>query len=98
MISPLLHLDASRFAAIEVRLAHTTRARDAQLFFGDERGLMEDSRSVHWKLKRNGNPQTYRIELRGQPGWTGIITRLRLDPVGTGDGGSVRVESVRLVR
>jgi hypothetical protein len=37
------------------------------------------------------------VQLAGQPGWQGSITRLRLDPVGVGDGGTIRVEWVRLI-
>jgi hypothetical protein len=98
LVSPLLHVQSSEIVALEIRLANGTAARDAQLFYGDETGAMNDSRSVRWQLKAGPEPYTYRLELRGQPGWQGIITRLRIDPVGVGDGGSVQVDWIRLVR
>ena len=95
--SPLLQIDTSRFSAIEIRLAYSTRNREAQLFFGDAQGLMEDARSIQWKYDRTDETRTYRIELRGQPGWTGTVTRLRFDPVAKGGEGSVKIESIRLL-
>jgi Dolichyl-phosphate-mannose-protein mannosyltransferase len=97
LTSPLLELDARRYAAIEIRLANATRARDAQLFFAGPDGRIDEARSVHWTLKPTSGVETYRIDLEGQPGWEGTITRLRLDPVGVGDGGEVRVEWMRLL-
>jgi hypothetical protein len=52
---------------------------------------------VSWEVSTGPATVTYRIELAGLPGWQGRITRLRLDPVGVGDGGQMRVEWVRLV-
>jgi hypothetical protein len=98
LLSPLVRLESDQIIAIEVRLANGTQARDAQLFFADEQGHMDDRRSVRWTLEPTDRAVTYRIELSGQPGWQGVITRLRLDPVGMGDGGEVRVEWVRLVQ
>jgi hypothetical protein len=97
LISPLLELDARRYAAIEIRLANTTRSRDAQLFFAGPDGRIDEQRSVRWTLSPTSAAETYRVDLAGQPGWAGTITRLRLDPVGVGDGGEVRVEWVRLL-
>jgi hypothetical protein len=93
--SPPLRLDAGRFSAVELRLAADTAARDAQLFFLDTAGRVDESRSVRWEL--SPGLATYRIALRDLPGWTGIVTGLRFDPVGVGDGGTVVVESMRLV-
>ncbi|MEN9934961.1 MAG: hypothetical protein RLZZ387_1540, partial [Chloroflexota bacterium] len=97
LLSPLLALDASRYQAVEVRMASTAGARDAQLFFADADGSIDELRSARWTLAPGPEMTIYTIELRGAPGWEGIVTRLRLDPVGVGDGGEVRVESIRLV-
>jgi hypothetical protein len=97
LLSPLLALEASDYTALEVRLANGTAARDAQLFFAGSDGRIDEARSVRWQLADTPAATTYRIELRGAPGWHGVISRLRLDPVGLGDGGEVRVEWVRLV-
>jgi hypothetical protein len=97
LTSPLLDIGADRFAAIEIRMANGTAAHDAQLFFAGPDGAISEARSARWTLKPGPAAVTYRIELAELPGWQGRITRLRLDPVGVGDGGQMRLEWVRLV-
>jgi hypothetical protein len=98
LLSPLLDIGAEDYQAVEIRLANGTRARDAQLFFAGTDGALDEARSLRWTLAGTRAPTTYRLELRGAPGWRGRIGRLRIDPVGVGDGGELRVEWVRLVR
>ena len=97
LTSPLLNLKADRYQAIEIRMANATRARDAQLFFTGLDGRFSEAHSVRWTLEPTSEAVTYRIELAGRPGWQGTITRLRLDPVGVGDGDEVWVEGIRLI-
>jgi hypothetical protein len=97
LTSPLFEIEAERFAAIEIRMANGTAARDAQLFFAGPDGALGEERSARWALQPGTAAVTYRIDLTELPGWRGRITRLRLDPVGVGDGGQMRVEWVRLV-
>jgi hypothetical protein len=97
LISPLLKLDARRYQTIEIRMANNVQARDAQLFFAGPDGGISEAHSVRWALEATADAVTYRIELAGRPGWDGTIVRLRLDPVGVGDGHEQRVEWVRLV-
>jgi hypothetical protein len=97
LLSPRLDLEAASVGAIEIRLANGTRARDAQLFFAGPDERMDEARSVRWTLAPGTGVTTYRIDLRDAPGWRGRITRLRLDPVGVGDGGAIWLESLRLL-
>ena len=97
LISPLLNVDASRYSAIEIRLANGTRAHDAQLFYAGQDGGIAEERSARWTLEQTSDAMTYRVELAGRPGWHGPVARLRLDPVGVGDGGEIRIEWIRLV-
>lgn len=98
LLSPLLDINADDVRAVEIRLANTTHARDAQMFFAGNDGLLDEARSLRWSLADTDAPTTYRLELRGAPGWRDRIGRLRIDPVGVGDGGELRVEWVRLLR
>jgi hypothetical protein len=97
VVSPPLSIDTARYSAIELRLATDTAARDAQLFLLDAAGQADEARSIRWELRPASAPQTYRLNLRGAPGWAGTISGLRLDPVGIGDGGTVVLESIRLL-
>ncbi|MEO7908296.1 MAG: glycosyltransferase family 39 protein [Roseiflexaceae bacterium] len=97
LISPLLGINAAGFTAIELRMANGTGAHDAQLFFAGPDGAISEAQSVSWTLRPGTMAMTYRIELGNLPSWHGRITRLRLDPVGVGDGGQMRVEWVRLI-
>ena len=79
-------------------MAATTLAREAQLFFLDEQGRLDETHSVRWTLAAGPAPQTYLLDLSNAPGWHGVVTGLRLDPVSVGDGGTVVVQSLRLVK
>lgn len=97
LLSPLLNLDAGQFVALEIRMANATTARDAQLFYAGSDGAIAEQRSIRWELAATAEMTTYTLDLRAAPGWDGVITRLRLDPVGVGDGGMLRIESIRLL-
>lgn len=97
LISPLVQIDASRYRAIEVRMANQTMSNDAQLFFAGPDGTLSEAHSVRWTVRSSAEAAIYRVELAGRPGWQGTITQLRLDPVGVGDGRELRIEWIRLV-
>ncbi|MFV9503197.1 MAG: hypothetical protein AB4911_01390 [Oscillochloridaceae bacterium umkhey_bin13] len=97
LISPPFQIDAAQVAVIEVRLATTTAARDAQLFFLDTQGRTDEARSVRFTLEPGSEMQTYRLMMQDVPGWEGLVTGLRFDPVGLGDGGIVVIEGLRLL-
>jgi hypothetical protein len=97
LISPLLQIDTASYRAITIRLANGTQAHDAQLFLIGADGRADETHSLRWTLRPGTEMQTYTLELQGVLGWQGTVTRLRIDPVGVGDGGEMRVQSVRLV-
>ncbi|NTV99803.1 MAG: DUF2723 domain-containing protein [Oscillochloris sp.] len=93
-----LQIDTSRYRMIELRLAASTVARDAQIFFLDSAGQAHEEQSLRWQLNPGPAMYSYRLNLRDAPGWQGIIGGLRLDPVGVGNGGEVTIESIRLLQ
>jgi hypothetical protein len=97
LLSPLLQIDTASYQAITIRLANGTQAHDAQLFLIGADGRADETHSLRWELRPGTEMQTYTLELQGVPGWQGTVTRLRIDPVGVGDGGEMRVQLVRLV-
>jgi hypothetical protein len=97
LLSPLLDIEANRFVAIEIRMANGTNARDAQIFYAAPDGSIAEERSLRWELAPTTEPTTYTLDLSAAPGWEGRISRLRIDPVGVGDGGVISVESVRFI-
>ncbi len=97
--SPPLVLDTTDYQAIEIRMsatAATTQTARFELFWLNEDGLVNEAHAVERTLERTGTPETYRITLEGREGWEGIMRGFRLDPVGEGDGGRVRVEWIGL--
>ncbi|MEM8531759.1 MAG: glycosyltransferase family 39 protein [Chloroflexota bacterium] len=95
--SPLLELDAQSYSAIDIRMANETNARDAQLFYAQPDQQIREEHSIQWMLEPTSEATTYRLDLQDAPGWEGTIARLRVDPVGNGDGGSMRIESIQLI-
>lgn len=101
LVGPRLDIDAGEFKAVEVTLRTNKPNEQAQLFYADQKGAMSDANSVRWQLQGDGQSRTYTIPLKGAPGWSGWITRLRLDPVAVGDGTAATrtcVEAVRFVK
>lgn len=97
LISPLLHLDADHYAAIEIRLSNRTAAQRARLFYAGPDQQFSEEHSILWELQPTTQAVSYRVDLRGRPGWEGIISRLRLDPALGGSGDEILIEHVQLI-
>ncbi len=102
--SPVMSLDTARYESIEIRMAAsaaTTATAKFELFFRDNQGLVDMQTAVARTLERAQAPayheKLYGISLYGREGWEGVMSGFRFDPIGEGDGGRVRLESVRLV-
>jgi hypothetical protein len=99
--APLLALDAATVRTVEVTMATSAQGQVAQLFWAGPDGMMSDEHSVRWELNGDGQQHTYRVPLNGAAGWSGIIARLRLDPIAVGDGTAATrtcVEHIRLAQ
>lgn len=100
LISPPIAVDLSRYEAVEMGIqatAATTVSEKIELFALDERGQVDLNHAIQRTLKRGSSTETYRIGIAGREGWSGKATGFRLDPIGEGDGGRVRVEWFRLI-
>ena len=101
LIGPLLALDTAPVQAMEITMSTSAQGQIGQLFWGSPDGMMSDERSVRWELIGDGQPHTYTLPLRGAAGWSGVVSRLRLDPIAAGDGTAATrtcIEQMRLVR
>lgn len=99
--APLLALDTATVQAVEITMSTAAQGQSAQLFWSGPDGIMSDEDSVRWELTGDGEPHVYSVPLRGATGWTGIVNRLRLDPIAVGDGTAATrtcIEQMRLVR
>jgi hypothetical protein len=97
LTSPPLGFELAEFRAVEITMAAETAARDAQLFLLDAEGQADEERSIRWTLAPGMQIQRYEIDL-GQLRDQGLVTRLRLDPVGVGDGAPIVLQSIRLLK
>ncbi|MFN3374006.1 MAG: hypothetical protein ACK44M_10605, partial [Chloroflexus sp.] len=97
LISPPLLFSLADVAAIEVRLATTTNARDAQLFLLDPAGQTSEAYSIRFTITQGDTIATYRLDVTALADRLDLVGGLRFDPVSAGDGGTVIVESIRLV-
>ncbi|GAC1366285.1 MAG: hypothetical protein NVSMB42_26320 [Herpetosiphon sp.] len=86
LVSPVLNLDASTINKIEVTMAASARREYLQVYYAGPDGTMDDTRSIVVPINGDGQIHTYEGTLAGAAGWTGTITRLRVDPVTAGDG------------
>jgi hypothetical protein len=98
LLSPLLQLDTSRYRGVVIRLANRTQARDAQIFLIGPDGRADEAHALRWQLRPGSEMQTYELDLRSTPGWSGTLARLRIDPIGVGDGNMLVIESIQLLR
>lgn len=98
LVGPRVELDATAFRTLEVTMRTSAPNEQAQLFFAGPDDALSDERSVRWTLEGDGVARTYSVPLAGTPGWSGLITRLRLDPISVGDGTAATETCVTALR
>lgn len=102
--SPPLHVAASAFQALELRLRLTPVAGGAsedraQVFWRTRQLPESEATSVRFPVRVDGLWHDYRVPLGGAGGnlrWRGVITRLRLDPCSRPNV-TVEIERLRLL-
>ena len=99
VLSPPLSVETSSISAIEITMASLASDRAGELFFAtDASPSFSPTKSKQFDVINNGSYQTYTLSLAGNSSWTGRLTRLRLDPVGGGNGSEVvGLLSIRLI-
>lgn len=80
---------------IRVRMRNGTPGTRAQIFFTTDRDpTWTTAKSKIHRIFPNSRFTVYRFDMSGVPGWTGNITRLRLDPVDAA--GSFAIDWIRI--
>jgi hypothetical protein len=85
---------------MKVRLAYTGKATTTRVLwrcFGDEG--FDDRRSQTLRLKPDGRFHTYQLQLKGSPGYDGLLTGMAIEPIAEPQpGGNLAVQSIKLLK
>ncbi|MCK4871787.1 MAG: hypothetical protein KAS72_03580 [Phycisphaerales bacterium] len=83
---------------VYIRAAHCTQYDQAEVYFAGSDGAFSASKRVPFTVIPDGGVHTYEVDLSSHSLYTGIITRLRFDPVVTrAPGDSVDLYSIRVI-
>jgi hypothetical protein len=74
---------------VHLRASFATTHDQAALFFADASGAFSADRRVPFTVVPDGVVRSYAVDLSEHPLYTGVITRLRLDPLETATAGDV---------
>lgn len=92
MVSIPTLIKASEYSKLLIRMK-TSKGKYAQVFWATQTEPISESTSVSFEIKSNGKFHDYLVPVAQNPKWTGIITRLRLDPTDSA-GSEIAVESI----
>lgn len=86
LLSPILSLAAEEHDGIELRLSSAAQNTQGKIYFTTQASpSFDEAKSIPFALTNDGQMHDYQILTRGNPYWTGTITRIRLDPVDHGN-------------
>lgn len=96
-LSPTFSARAADYQNLRVSVRNATAASDMQLFWSrtDAAGF-DEARSRTFSAPNDGRWRVVIVPLAGHPEWTGVITRLRLDPPNAPGAAALDVDWVRL--
>jgi collagenase-like protein with putative collagen-binding domain len=98
LTGPEIDVAANVASVVEIGMRSTDSDENGQLFWmADGDAAFSEARSQSFRVLGDGQMHTYRFDLSGDPDWTDRITRLRLDPVSFGNGGSLSIDFIRLL-
>lgn len=89
-------IETRRFDRIRIRMRASASA-NAQLFWATTRFAEGERNSLHFEVPGDGQLHDVTLQLAGNPMWTGLATRLRLDPADA-DGVEIGIDEVRLLK
>ena len=95
LLSPSLGVEAGYFGIITIRMSNSNADTQGTLSWkraGDPD--FSSACSQAFAVKTDGQINEYKLDLSAHNSWTGTITQLRLDPVGSGTGGLVVLDYV----
>jgi hypothetical protein len=90
LIGPEQEWPASRVPRLYIRGAWHTQQSLAQLYWGrpSHNSLFSEDRSERFRVRPDGRFHTYRLDLAHNPGYTGMIESVRLDPIANSESGA----------
>jgi hypothetical protein len=100
LLSPALEIPLDSYSGVEIVMATGIPVTDpqVQLYFStDAQQSFTEARSARIAAQADGALHTYRVDFSSHKEWKGTLTRLRLDPSGSGTKGGVRIDLIRLV-
>ncbi len=101
LISPQLDIPLDSYNAVEIDMITGVPVTDptVKVFFANaEQADFSMSRSVTLAGHADGQAHTYLAVFGNNVEWRGRLTRLRIDPAGSGSSGGVRIDRVRLLQ
>ncbi|MBD3178617.1 MAG: T9SS type A sorting domain-containing protein, partial [Candidatus Latescibacteria bacterium] len=81
VILPYCRWQACEVPAIYITCAHHTASDQAELFFAGAEGTFSSDRRLTIPVVPDGEVRTYEVDLSLHPLYTGVIKRLRFDPI-----------------
>ena len=100
LVSPDLDIPLSAYNVVEIQMAVSQNVSNTtlQLYFAtaDQPQFSTNNRAL-LRAVPDGSLHKYVIYFGAHTGWSGQLTRLRLDPTGAGAAGGVRIERISLV-
>ena len=92
--SPPVRINAQQLGSLKVRM-RCDKDSGAQFFWATATQATCENNSVHFKVIGDGKFHEYTVNLAAVPGWRGIVTGVRLDPVHT-HGPEFDIDYIRL--
>jgi hypothetical protein len=86
LLSPILAVPADAYNSVEVRMfSHAADITGTIYFASASSPGFDEAKSVPFAVVNDGAWHDIRVDMGRNPNWRGTITRLRVDPVGSGN-------------